>query len=178
MTSGMTRAGIGIVFAVLALGLAAASADGQAARPRSANARERVPVWWKTPPVDTQSRCIRARAVAPGQDLALEKAISLARDSIAAEVEAQWQALLGSIRSEDPRLPASPGISSDVEFKNTRVAKQAAFRRGKKWSAFVFLVYPDSLVPSLLLDRLRSNAEWYAAVRGTSAVQLVEAPSR
>jgi hypothetical protein len=108
--------------------------------------------------------------------VAVDKAVAAARDSIVFATEDSWKELVREIREEG--ITAEEPVRGAVTLRGSRIEKEKASRRKTIWTAFVLVSLPDSSIPSVLLERARSDSHWYALVKNTRAVQELEARSR
>ncbi len=140
--------------------------------------KERIPSWWSILPKTKNVSFVRAKAQSADKQLAIDKAAATARGDIIAAAEARWKELTQAIRAENPKLPAPPASDSAAVLRESRIAKQAAFRSRKIWTAYVLLEYPAPLVHDVLLKRLHAMPDWYALVKETRAIRTFESAGK
>jgi hypothetical protein len=133
------------------------------------------PKWFEVIPQDEQNLVARGRAESKDQQVALDKAVMAARDSIVLATEVPWKELVQSIRAEG--IKAAEPARGSVSLHGSKIDSQKISKRKKVWTAFVIVSLPKSSIPSLLLERVRSDSVWYALVKDTKAVQALETPA-
>jgi hypothetical protein len=145
---------------------------GQTARRPNRPTRITAPEWYVKVPADDSSLVGRGRADSKDQQVAVDKAATAARSGLAAIVERRWKELLMAIQKEGAGPPAWTGES--VTLEGSTITMQKTYKRGRVWTAFVLVCLPKSSVQSVLVQRLRRDADWYSMVKDTKAVRAFE----
>jgi len=148
----------------------------QSAKTKKPASSVKPPKWFVVIPQDSLSLVARGRAQSKDQQVAVDKAVAAARDSIVFAAEGPWKELIRGIRQEG--IAAEEPERGAVTLHGSKIEQQKVSRRKKTWTAFVLVSLPNSSIPSLLVERARSDSQWYALVRYTRAVQELEARSR
>jgi len=168
-----------ICFALfLAAGYIIVSSDlvaqsGKAKKPAST---VKAPKWFEVIPKSDQNLVARGRADSKDQQIAVDKAVMAARDSIVFAIETPWKELVRRIREEG--ITAEEPERGAVTLHGSKIKEQKVSKKKKTWTAFVLVSLPKSSVPSLLLERARSDSQWYTLVKETKAVQDLETSVR
>lgn len=178
-SAGLTRMQSVICFALfLAAGYVIVSSDlvaqsGKAKKPAST---VKAPKWFEVVPKSDQNLVARGRATSKDQQIAVDKAVMAARDSIVLATEDPWKELVRGIREEG--VQAQEPVRGAVTLHGSKIDTQKVSKRKSIWTAFVLVSLPKSSVPSLLLERARSDSQWYALVKHTRVMQELETRSR
>lgn len=161
----------------LAAAYAATPSDlfAQSGKAKKPTATVKPPKWFEVIPQDQQNLVARGRAESKDQQVAVDKAVMAARDSIVFATEDPWRELVQAIRAEGIKAQEPP--RGAVTLHGSKIEAQKISKRRKVWTAFVLVSLPKSSIPSLLLERVRSDSVWYALVKDTKAVQGLETPS-
>jgi len=133
------------------------------------------PKWFEVVPEDQENLVARGRAESKDPQVALDKAVMAARDSVVLATEDPWKELVQAIRAEG--IEAAEPARGAVTLHGSKIESQKTSKRKKVWTAFVLVSLPKSSIPSLLLERVRSDSVWYALVKDTKAVQALETPA-
>jgi hypothetical protein len=134
------------------------------------------PQWFQVIPQDEQNLLARGRGESKDQQVAVDKAVMAARDSIVFATDDFWNKLVHAIRTEG--ITSHEPARGAVTLHGSKIAEQKVSRQKKIWTAFVLVSLPKSSIPPLLLERVRSDSQWYVLVRDTRAVQDLETRSR
>jgi hypothetical protein len=148
----------------------------QSGKTKKSASTVKPPKWFQVIPQDQQNLLARGRAESKDQQVAVDKAVMAARDSIVIATDSSWNELVHAIRTEG--ITAKEPARGAVTLHDSKIAEQNVSKRKKIWTAFVLVSLPKSSIPSLLLERVRSDSQWYALVRDTRAVQDLETRSR
>ena len=148
----------------------------QSEKAKKQSAPSKPPKWFEVIPEDQENLVARGRAESKDQQVALDKAVMAARDSIVLATEDPWNELVRAIRAEG--IQAAEPARGAVTLHGSKIASQKISKRKKVWTAFVLVSLPKSSIPSLLLERVRSDSAWYALVKDTKAVQALETPAQ
>jgi hypothetical protein len=147
----------------------------QSAKTRKSTSSAKPPKWFAVIPQDSLNLLARGRAQSKDQQVAVDKAVAAARDSIVFATEGSWKELVREIRKEG--ITAEEPVRGAVTLRGSKIKEQKVSKRKKTWTAFVLVSLPRSSIPSLLLERVQSDSQWYALVRETKTVQELEARS-
>lgn len=148
----------------------------QADKAKKQTSSVKPPKWFAVIPPDQQNLVARGRAESKDQQVALDKAVMAARDSIVLATEVPWKELVRAIRAEG--IHAAEPARGAVTLHGSKIESQKISKRKKVWTAFVLVSLPKSSIPPLLLERVRSDSVWYALVKDTKAVQALETPAQ
>ena len=146
----------------------------QSEKAKKQTAPVKPPKWFEVIPQDPQNLVARGRADSKDQQVALDMAVMAARDSLVLATEDPWRELVQAIRAEGIKAAEPP--RGAVTLHGSKIESQKTSKRKKVWTAFVLVSLPKSSIPSLLLERVRSDSVWYALVKDTKAVQALETP--
>ncbi len=148
----------------------------QSGKTKKSTSSVKPPKWFEVIPQDSLNLVTRGRAQSKDQQVAVDKAVAAARDSIVFATEVPWKELVRGIREEG--ITAEEPARGAVTLHGSKIKEQKVSKKKKTWTAFVLVSLPRSSIPSLLLERVQSDSQWYAQVRQTRAVQELEARSR
>jgi hypothetical protein len=162
---------------VVAICVALPSAvPGQVSRTAGRAAPVTPPKWYPNPPTDSASLVARGQAKANDQQLAIDRAVLVARTDIALALQSRWKRLIQEIRAEG--ITASEPAWDPFVIKDCKTLKQQAVKRRKIWTAFVLVTLPTSSVSPLLMEKAQSDSRWYQLVRNTRAIARLSASSQ
>jgi hypothetical protein len=144
----------------------------QSGKTKKSTSSTKPPKWFQVIPQDSLNLVARGQAQSKDQQVAVDKAVAAARDSIVFATEGPWKELVRGIREEG--IVAEEPVRGAVTLHGSKIKEQKVSKKKKTWTAFVLVSLPKSSIPSLLLERARSDPQWYALVKETRAVQDLE----
>jgi hypothetical protein len=148
----------------------------QSGKTKKSTSSVKPPKWFEVIPQDSLNLVARGRAQSKDQQVAVDKAVAAARDSMVFATEGPWKELVRGIREEG--ITAEEPARGAVTLHGSKIEEQKVSKRKKTWTAFVLVSLPNSSIPALLLERARSDSQWFDLVKDTRAVQELEARSR
>jgi hypothetical protein len=146
-------------------------ASGQSSRQSKRVATVITPEWYNDPPSVPDTLIARGKGKSNDQQIAIDKATSEARSSLAHSIDHRWEVLLRTIQEEGGAPLA--WTSEPVTLAGSTLRMQKVFKRGRTWTAYVLVGLPEASVRGVLMQRLQRNAQWYEGVRNTNAVRAV-----
>jgi hypothetical protein len=150
------------------LQIAAGQPPQQSKRPATVT----VPSWYLDPPSVNDTLIARGKGKSNDEQVAIDKAITHARGSLARKIDERWRDLLRGIEKESGvHLAWTPG---EVVLKGSTARMQQVFRRGRVWTAYVLVGLSEASARDVLLRRLHHDSQWYEKVKDTKAVRDLE----
>jgi hypothetical protein len=147
----------------------------QSSKQSSRSSAVTAPDWYDKVPPDSANLVAKGRARSNDQQVSLDKAVAIARASLAKSVEKKWLVLLQAIQKENGTRWV--GEVESVTLVGSVPKMQKTVKRGKYWTAFVLVALPLESLHASIEQRLHSDARWYSAVKETKVVREFEAAS-
>jgi hypothetical protein len=159
---------LGLILLVLSLWPAVEATQAQSKKKPS---RVKEPAWFTAPPKDTVNLIVRGKAEAPDMQLAIDKAGVAARGDLASKVDSSWQKVLGALGKEMPECGRPSQSSTEVTLTGTKIREQKTVKKGKKYTAYVLISWPNASFAAALLARAKEDTVWYDSVKDAKVIQ-------
>jgi len=159
---------VGLIMLVLSFWPAVEATQAQSTKKPS---RVKEPAWFAAPPKDTVNLIVRGKAEAPDMQLAIDKAGVAARGDLASKVDSSWQKVIEALGKEMPNCGRPSQASAEVTLTGTKIREQKTVKKGKKYTAYVLISWPNASFDAALLARAKEDAGWYDSVKDAKVIQ-------